>query len=444
MASTDYRSEEEMLRIVRERADALARARRARRRRGAGALAAVVLVGTTVTIARWPDDEASVGTVGVAHEEADGEAWLPMAASPLSGRSSPVTVWTGDELLVWRGDGASSDVCQATPDGTICGEPMRNDGGAYDPETDTWRLLPDGPMPAEDSSSFRGPVAGVWTGRALVVWGGIDVAAGAAYDPATDRWRSIASAPLDRRIAFTMTWTGSEVVVLGGQDAVSGAILDGGAAYDPVADRWRIIAPSGVGRAGHSALWVDDRLLVVGGFVHGAQRSTPVTAVQRYDPAADVWTTVATAPMDQINAAVAMDDEVMAIGSTGSGLDVSPAAATYDPVQDRCARVPEPPMREGTQPYKGGLLVDTSQPAVAWTGHEVIVMRDIEGRTAGRDVAYDPSTGSWRVIPRSWFPSRAKPAVAWTGDELLVWGGAQFGGFSSTVYGDGARYRPGR
>ena len=39
-----------------------------------------------------------------------------MAASPVSGRGGSVSAWTGSELLVWRGDGAFSDVC------TVVGE----------------------------------------------------------------------------------------------------------------------------------------------------------------------------------------------------------------------------------------------------------------------------------------------------------------------------------
>ena len=83
-----------------------------------------------------------------------------MGAAPLDGRFLPAAVWTGREILVWGGAG-----CQGACDGQ--GVRLHADGGAYDPVTDIWRLLPPSPL------SARSGALAVWTGRELVVWGGM-------------------------------------------------------------------------------------------------------------------------------------------------------------------------------------------------------------------------------------------------------------------------------
>ena len=55
---------------------------------------------------------------------AEGE-WATMAPSPLVARFAPISLWTGDELIVWGGHDLAGDEYV--------------DGAAYDPITDTWR-----------------------------------------------------------------------------------------------------------------------------------------------------------------------------------------------------------------------------------------------------------------------------------------------------------------
>ena len=44
----------------------------------------------------------------------------------------------------------------------------RDDGGVYDPSTDSWDLLPRPPIEGRERH------AAVWTGEAMIVWGGHD------------------------------------------------------------------------------------------------------------------------------------------------------------------------------------------------------------------------------------------------------------------------------
>jgi hypothetical protein len=61
-------------------------------------------------------------------------------------------------------------------------------GAAYDPATDTWRVI-------APSSLSPNASAVAWTGREMVAWD--HELKAAAYDPRTDRWRDLPSIPLD-------------------------------------------------------------------------------------------------------------------------------------------------------------------------------------------------------------------------------------------------------
>ena len=61
----------------------------------------------------------------------------------------------------------------------------------------------------------------MWTGSEMIVWGGMPIYGylnnGGRYDPATDSWTptSTTNAP-DARYSHTAVWTGNEMIVWGG------------------------------------------------------------------------------------------------------------------------------------------------------------------------------------------------------------------------------------
>ena len=173
--------------------------------------------------------------------------------------------WTGAELLLWGGYNAVD-----WPAGL-------GDGAAYDPASDTWR-----PLSSAGAPQGRSSHSAVWTGSAMIVFGGIgcgDSGSGPAlcqgggrYDPVADRWDSLS--PFDApsaRTGHSAVWTGHEMIVWGGQSAQCqyGSACADGAAYDPDTDRWRALAvPPFVGpRAMHVAVWTGTAMLVWGGAV---------------------------------------------------------------------------------------------------------------------------------------------------------------------------------
>jgi hypothetical protein len=102
-----------------------------------------------------------------------------------------------------------------------------SDGAAYDPERDRWRRL--APAPLRPAPA---PVLGVgleaeldaaWTGAELIVRGGTAshnladfTAAGASYDPERRRWRVLPEAPIAGRDRHAAVWTGEAMLVWGG------------------------------------------------------------------------------------------------------------------------------------------------------------------------------------------------------------------------------------
>lgn len=216
-------------------------------------------------------DKRSVTADGIVFDAGSG-TWRRMAAAPLAPRTLAASAWTGSELLIWGGwsgdsgfefadgflgDGAAydpvSDTWHALPPAPIAaraplsvwtgqellvwGTALRvadrpRDGAAFDPATDSWRTIPVAPIELTDATA-------VWTGKEMIVFGAAlrggnapesETAIGAAYDPRTDSWRRIPDSPLSPQ-ASTAAWDGTEMVAWD--------YLLGSAAYDPVADEWR-------------------------------------------------------------------------------------------------------------------------------------------------------------------------------------------------------------
>jgi hypothetical protein len=197
---------------------------------------------------------------------------LAAAGAPPCGHDE-TAVWTGSEMIVWgqANDGSGSPVA-----------------ARYEPATDTWRpvSLEGAPLSAQAHSA-------VWTGSEMIVFGGwtnlpsgelvLDI--GGAYDPATDGWRLLprAGAP-SRRRNHSAVWTDGEMLIWGGLQEGSNQLADG-AAYDPLRNTWRPIAAGGPRLARpHALVWTGTAVLAFGDRISG------------YDPSADVWYDVCAHP----------------------------------------------------------------------------------------------------------------------------------------------------
>ena len=101
----------------------------------------------------------------------------------------------------------------------------------------------------------------------MVVWGGVTdkwVNDGAAYNPTTNRWRELAEGPLDDVQDALVTWTGTDVLVAGGTSN-AGSHTDA-ALWNPQTNRWKRLPPvPSPSLSAANATWVGEVLIAVTG-----------------------------------------------------------------------------------------------------------------------------------------------------------------------------------
>jgi hypothetical protein len=210
-----------------------------------------------------------------------------------AGRALHTAVWTGTEMIVWGGYSAN-------------GAPIFfNDGGRYNPALNSWS-----PVSLSGAPVARGWHAAVWTGKEMIVWGGMnDLNSishrndGGRYNPVANSWTAVTTngAPSARQ-EHRAVWTGSQMIVAGGAS-------DSGR-YDPAADRWFPVSTAGapVIGSGHTATWTGTEMIVWGGDSGNGGR---------YNPALDFWAPITAAgapPMRRQHTAVWTGNDMLIWG----------------------------------------------------------------------------------------------------------------------------------
>jgi hypothetical protein len=203
------------------------------------------------------------------------------------------------------------------------------DGAAYDPATDTWTPIPEGPSALSPWEAYRV----VWTGSVV-----LQPAVSAAWDPAAGAWVDVPPDPraVAEEPATGWAWTGSELVVVGRDD--TGLVAE---AYDPDARTWRELPPPPV-EGPLVADWADR--VGVGAPSGGAV--VIVTAAGRVDVldlATETWTTIDDAPV---------------AGGCGDAFVIGDTAAGWIGIAS-CGRV-------ATQEADGGWLVQAEPLEAYW------------------------------------------------------------------------------
>ena len=214
------------------------------------------------------------------------DTWSPISlVNAPSPRQQHSAVWTGKEMIVWGG-------CP-----TVFCTQVFNDGGRYDPATDTWV-----PIAGMDEHTRRHFHQAVWTGDRMIIWGGSNNPQGMSYNPGTNTWTPISTinAPVPT-YQGTGVWTGAEMIVWGGCTVFSTtpctSFVNSGGRYNPTMDIWTPVTTAGVPspRWTHTAVWTGREMIIWGGcggqcFDTGAS----------YNPETDTWT-----PLNQTNAPTA-------------------------------------------------------------------------------------------------------------------------------------------
>jgi hypothetical protein len=320
-------------------------------------------------------------------------------------------VWTGEEMIVWGGQGDENATVQYS------------DGAAFNPETGEWRLLSEAPI------GPRRYHLAVWTGEEMLVVGGVGRNDGAAYSPSTDTWRVISPAPfvVGGRQGGVIegfvgsVWTSDKLVVW----QVAG---DQVAAYEPTTDRW-VTLPGTDLAADNGALRWDGASVYAFGATVNDYPSTNELSVARLE--GDIWEPLPVVELSTdeyvlgaLPVLTAWTGDVF-LAWTDSGFDgrtmaLDPATAAWDTAQS----VPSAPCEGQGEPVSAEGLVF----AFGWCD-----------RSLG---TFDGGSGVWTEVSVAGYPTARE--TVWTGEELINWGDTCCYGTGGEPFTNNAwRYRPG-
>jgi hypothetical protein len=359
------------------------------------------------------DLDAVSGTFEAVEISADAgcvqDSWKGMAGSPTAVTGQ--AVWTGAEMIVWGSDPAS-----------------HMSGGRYVPAVNSWTG-----MSLAGAPILRYSHSVIWTGSEMIVWGGDRTTGafpdsllndGGRYDPATDTWRptTLTGAPA-KRDRFTAVWSGREMIVWGGVGSgpAGTLIFNDGGRYDPAADAWIPVTSTGAppARANHVGVWTGTEMIVWGGFATGP---TLPRDFGLYNPATDTWRPGSTGamPAPRYQALSVWTGRQMIVWG-GEGVSASNTGGRYDPARDAWS----PTSVSATTPA----WIQGSLNAV-WTGHEMLVWGGRGSPISGR---YNPDFNSWVAMSATGSPIPWLSGAIWTGQEMIVYG--VFGGTSNGYSG---------
>ena len=379
------------------------------------------------------------------------DVWTAMTAvGAPAGRGFLTAVWDGSEVLLWGGGNSHDDAlfaggarydpqedrwtAMATPEfleprqlhsavwtgsamviwgGAGISYGSLDDGGRYDPSSDTWT-----PTFHTNRPSARARHASVWTGNLMLVWGGHwRDSGGARYDPLTDTWTGMSTegAP-NRRSLPQAIWTGEEMILWGGEGLSYDPARSSGGRYDPWTDSWTPTSTLGApdGRSYHSTVWTGEEMIVWGGLTE--RDYLHVNTGGRYRPSTDTWTPTSTldAPMYRREHTAVWSGEEMIVWGGEDGSRGSTTGGRYDPVTDRWLPTSLLDVPEGRRSH-----------SAIWTGtHMLIWGGSFYLQRFASGGLYDPRSDSWRPTSLSGAPAaRNAHSAVWTGNRMIVWGG---------------------
>ena len=375
-----------------------------------------VWTGTEMIV--WGGDNAVTTTNTGGRYNPATNSWVPTSTSSTNG-SPPLTrightaVWTGSEMIVWGGEDTH---------GTTFA-----DGSRYNPATATWAVVPD-----VGALTPRANHTAIWSGTEMVVWGGTDRPAlasvlndGGAFDPATGNWTNINPDVLAGREKHTAVWTGSAMIVWGGRDNTID--YNNGAAYYPASLFWDYIgSPNIAPRAEHTAVWTGTEMIVWGG---GDFSGAAYDDGARYD-GVNGWIEISgggSAPEPRARHTAVWTGSRMIVwggvdfGYLASGGLYTPSTNSWSPTSTILAPL------------------GRADHVAAWNGGEMIVWggRSSQSTALGNGERYNPGSDSWQSVSNVSAPTpRYSHTEVWTGagGRMIVWGGSGTNANNGGIY----------
>jgi len=333
-----------------------------------------------------------------------------------SKRTYHSAVWTGEEMIVW---GGRNDETGA----------YRDDGGRYNPESDSWDPIISNTVIAP---SARSDHSAIWTGNEMIIWGGREVQGdfntGGRYNPITNTWlpTTMTNVPSERYNHSTI-WTGTEMIIWGGGLSPN-SLIDTGGRYNPLNNTWLNMTMDGApaARTSHTSIWTGTEMIVWGGYADGATNTG-----YKYQPSTNNWTPISTvnAPLARFyHTSAWTGDDMLIWGGSGSG-SLQNTGGLYDPSSNTWNTM-------STDNAPSARRNHTS----VWTGTEMLIWSgDVANGLTKTGGKYNPDSNSWQSTNTVGAPTQRRySSTVWTGEEMIVWGGTSDSGYLVT----GASYYP--
>lgn len=327
---------------------------------------------------------------------------LPKQKHRASPRALHSATWTGDGVLIWGG------MIEPGTEGAL------TSGAIYYPASQRWFGL----MRAQQGERYHH--SAVWTGKEAIMFGGVDAGGREALNnlviirPGEDQAELLLGTDsVKPRAGHTAVWTGESMLVWGGED--QGQVLGDGASFDAKGRQWTVLASQGApaARAYHTAVWTGTAMLVWGG--NNGQEWFNSGAL--YDPKTGTWKAIsmAGAPAPRIShTAIWTGDKLLVWGGRGQGEVLLNDGAIYDPASDRWQALPAAPV---------SLLARELHTAI-WTGQEMVIWGGRGSDKVLSDGAVlDLGKQEWRALRPQARLARYMHTAVWTGQEMLVFGG---------------------
>ncbi len=340
------------------------------------------------TVPEWPDG-TEVFIESRAPRPVTDEYYLD--PGPLEARSGHSVMWAGEEMIVWGG--ATAD----TP-------PNLTDGAAFDPVSDTWRMLPESPLtPGQVNRA-------VWAGDRMIVVGNEDTA---EYRRDTDTWRIIGAGIEPSRSHRLMLWTGESVVVWNSLGLHE---------FDESTGQWRPLEGPGFGSADP---WLTSLHTIDGRLAIADLRAGSCSGRRIAVHTASGWTELPPLSLDTPSSADCSYPHQMAwIGDrVVAWEDEGHPTMALDPggEWEEIATIP----LGGREGPDGPVIM----------GDRLLVPQWDVG------AVFDPGSGRWDQVRLPGYGASAD--MVWTGSEILMWGGACcFGTPSGPLTNDAWRWWP--
>ncbi len=352
---------------------------------------------------------------GACAEGSCADPWEPTALEDApSPRSRHVAVWTGTEMIIWGGSTNAS------------GTGAMNTGAIYNPATSSWR-----DVSIVNAPAARSDATAVWSGSVMMVWGGrgkdnMPLADGGALDPATNTWTVIPAKDLSARYLHSAVWTDNEMIIWGGRDE-AGNHLSSGSRYDPNQNMWfaTSIVESPSGRDRHTAVWdeANKQMLVWGGFGDGPNTNNipipgdGIVGGRVYRVGDNTWGKIENVgePASRYEHTAIFDGTRMVVyGGFDSVNDLyfndgfSLASNSWSPFSGN---------GPGSRHLHTATWLEDSKVMVVWGG---IGPSNQYKNTGG---VFDPATNKWDGTTPTALEGRAEHSAVSTGKSMIVWGG---------------------